>query len=459
MYSVILCGGSGTRLWPLSRKNYPKQFLALSGDKSLLQETFLRMQKVMPSERIFFVTNKDNFFNVLNQVRDVHPDFSEKNIITEPASRNTLPAIAYAVKYLQDSIGISLSEPILFAPADHLIVNGGAFGKLVLEMEKEVGNSIGTIGITPTKPETGYGYIEKGEARGGHFSVSAFKEKPGADVAAEYVKSGKFLWNSGMYMFSIKTFVEELKKYAPEVAKVFQLPPEHFAENFSRLPALSIDNGISEKSDRVIVFEGNFGWSDIGSFDSLAEATAGTAQYSPRHVGVDSENVFVHSTSNRLIVTLGVDDLVVVENNDSILIHKKGRSEDVKKVLRHLEENKYPEIEHNVVVHRPWGKYEVLLEAPFYKTKKLLIYPGKKLSLQSHQHRAEHWVVVSGVVKVTKGDETFLLQKNESTFIPPNTKHRIENPGKVNLEIIEVQTGEYLGEDDIARYEDDFKRV
>jgi mannose-1-phosphate guanylyltransferase/mannose-6-phosphate isomerase len=459
MYSVILCGGSGTRLWPLSRKNYPKQFLALTGEKSLLQETFLRMKKIMPAEHVFFVTNKENFFNVFNQIREIHPDFAEKNIIMEPASRNTLPAVAYAVKYLQDTISVPSSELILFAPADHLISNNDAFAKLVLQMEKEVGGSIGTIGITPTKPETGYGYIQKGEAREGHFGVSSFKEKPPQDIAAEYVKSGKFLWNSGMYMFSIKTFVEELKKYAPDVAKVFQSPPELFVENFSRLPALSIDNGISEKSDRVIVFEGNFGWSDIGSFDSLAEAMAGTTHYSPRHVGVDSKNVFVHSTSNRLIVTLGVDDLVVVENNDSILIHKKGRSEDVKKVLRHLEENKYAEVEHNVIVHRPWGRYEILLEAPFYKTKKLLVYPGKKLSLQSHQHRAEHWVVVSGVVKVTKGEETFLLQKNEGTFIPAHTKHRIENPGKVNLEIIEVQTGEYLGEDDISRYEDDFKRV
>ncbi len=459
MYSVILCGGSGTRLWPLSRKNYPKQFLALAGRNSLLQETFLRMRKAMPTERIFFVTNKQNFFNVLNQIREIHPDFEEKNIIMEPASKNTLPAIACAVKYLQDTIGVPSTEPILFAPADHLIANSDAFIQLMLEMEKEIDNAIGTIGIMPTKPETGYGYIQKGEARGGHFAVSAFKEKPTHGVAAEYVESGKFLWNSGMYMFSIKTFAEELRKYAPEVAKVFQSSPEGFVENFSRLPALSIDNGISEKSDRVIVFEGNFGWSDIGSFDSLAEATAGTAEYKPRHVGVDSRNVFVHSTSNRLIVTLGVDDLVVVENNDSILIHKKGRSEDVKKVLRHLEENKYPEIEHNVIVHRPWGRYEVLLDAPFYKTKKLLVYPGKKLSLQSHQHRAEHWVVVSGVVKVTKGEETFLLQKNEGTFISSHTKHRIENPGKVNLEIIEVQTGEYLGEDDIARYEDDFKRV
>lgn len=459
MYSVILCGGSGTRLWPLSRKNYPKQFLALTSDKSLLQETFLRMAKVMPERRVFFVTNKDNFFNVLNQIREVHPAFEEKNIIVEPASKNTLPAIAYAVKYLQDSIGVPLSEPIFFSPADHLISDTDAFAKLAHQIEKETGDAISTIGITPAKPETGYGYIQKGAGDGGHFKVAAFKEKPDAFTAAEYLKTGKFLWNSGMYIFSIKTFVEELKKHAPEVAKVFQSGPENFLENFSRLPALSIDNGISEKSDRVIVFEGNFGWSDIGSFDSLAEARMGNTARTARHVGVDSKNVFVHSTSNRLIATLGVDDLVVVENNDSILIHKKGRSEDVKKVLRHLEEHKYPEIEHNVVVHRPWGRYEVLLDTPAYKTKKLLVYPGKKLSLQSHQHRAEHWVVVSGVVKVTKGEETFLLQKNEGTFIPAMTKHRIENPGKVNLEIIEVQTGEYLGEDDIARYEDDFKRT
>lgn len=459
MYSVILCGGSGTRLWPLSRKNYPKQFLSLVGSKSLLQETFLRMQKNMPPEHIFCVTNKENFFNVRNQIREVCREFEDKNIIIEPASRNTLPAMAYAVKYLQDVIGVKPSDPILFAPADHLITNPEAFGKVVQDMAKKVGDSLGTIGITPTRPETGYGYICKGTACKGYFAADSFKEKPDKDTAAQYIKSGKYLWNSGMYMCSADTFTEELKKHAPKMAKVFKTSFELVSENFSSLLPLSVDNGISEKSDRVVVFEGNFGWSDIGSFDSLADIIPQNTEEKPRHVGIDSKNIFVHSTSNRLVVTLGVEDLVIVENNDSILVHKRGRSEDVKKVLRHLEENKYLEVEHNLFVHRPWGRYEVLLDTPFYKTKKLFVYPGAKLSLQSHQHRTEHWVVVSGVVKVTRGEETFILQKNESTFIPAMTKHRIENPGKVNLQIIEVQTGEYLEEDDITRYEDDFKRI
>jgi mannose-1-phosphate guanylyltransferase/mannose-6-phosphate isomerase len=462
MQSVILCGGSGTRLWPLSRKNYPKQFLNLYSDKSLLQETFLRMKKTASAKNIYFVTNKDNYYNVFNQIKEVYPAFEEGNIILEPIARNTLPAVALAVKYLREKKKIPVSDQILFAPADHCILDVDAFAKLVRKMSKDVGENIGTIGIVPTKPETGYGYIEKGVKHGSYFKVDSFKEKPTRVVAEEYIASGKYVWNSGMYMFNTRAFGKALKKHAPELAKAYEEKREKFSALFSELPKVSIDNGISEKANNVIVFEGNFGWSDIGSFDSLAESSAGRAKGKKnisRHVSIDSKNIFVHTTSNRLVATLGVNDLVIIENNDSILIHKKGRSEDVKKLLAHLEDKKYPEVEHNIIVHRPWGKYEVLIDTPLYKVKKITVYSGAKLSYQSHEHRSEHWVVVEGVASATIGNEEFTLHKNQSTFIPAQTKHRLSNFGKVNLHIVEVQTGTYLGEDDIVRYDDIYKRL
>jgi len=413
----------------------------------------------MPLENIFFITNKENFFNVLNQIREIDRSFKEDRIIIEPASRNTLPAVAYAVKHLQKEVGIDGDEQILFAPADHYIADGEKFAKLVKKMNRANGENIGTIGITPTKPETGYGYIKKGLPHDGYFKVSAFKEKPQKEKAEEYVSSKEYVWNSGMYMFSTDTFLRALRKHAPEMSKIFNQNLSKISQDFSELVKISIDNGISEKSDKVIVFEGDFGWSDIGSFDSLAEAFPQNKKNGPRHVGIDSKNVFVHGTGNRLIATLGVEDLVIIENNDSILIHKRGRSEDVKNVLAYLEEQNYPEVEHNIIVHRPWGRYEVLMDTPTYKVKKILVYPGAKLSAQSHEHRSEHWVVVAGTAKALNGEKEILLNKNESTYIPARAKHRLENPGKVNLEIVEVQTGSYLGEDDIVRYDDIYKRV
>jgi len=459
MQSVILCGGAGTRLWPLSRKNYPKQFLSLYSDRSLLQETFLRMKGTVPQNNVFFVTNKDSFFNVLNQIREVYPEFREKNIIIEPASRNTLPAIAYAIKYLQKEMRVGAEEHILFVPADHYIGDPEAWKRLIKKMDKSVGNLIGTIGITPTKPETGYGYIKKGKKQGAFYQVSAFKEKPAKETAAEYISTGEYVWNSGMYMFNAQTFNKALREHVPDMSKIFSQSMNKISEEFSKIAKISIDNGISERSDKVIVFEGNFGWSDIGSFDSLAESSMSRSAPNPRHVNIDSKNVFVHTESGRLVATLGVEDLVIIENNDSILVHKKGKSEDVKKVLNFLEENKYPEVLHNVIVHRPWGRFEVLMDTPFYKVKKIVVYPGAKLSMQSHEHRSEHWVVVTGTARATRGEDYLLLNKNESTYIPAKAKHRLENPGKVDLEIIEVQTGDYLGEDDIVRYEDVYKRV
>lgn len=458
MYSIILCGGSGTRLWPLSRKNFPKQFLKLYSDQSLLQETFLRMKKVVPAKNIFLVTNSENYFNVFNQIREVYPHVVKQQIITEPASLNTAPAIALGVKYLTDVIKIKKTEPIIINPADHYIGKPEAYIKVVKSAMKKVGNNLGTIGITPLAPEVGFGYIKKGKKEAGFWKLEAFKEKPDQETAREYLKSGQYVWNSGMYIFNAKTFTDELKKHSPKLFAQYKNSFEKFVKDFGKLDNEAVDTAISEKSKKGIVFEGNFGWSDIGSFDALAEVTENKSQKKNRHVLLDSKNIFVHSSTNRLVTTIGVEDLVVVENNDCILIHKRGRSDEVKKIVSHLKENNYSEIDHNIEVQRPWGKYEVLIDEQNHKVKKITVLPGSTLSLQSHNHRAEHWVVVKGTAEVVNGENLLVLHENESTYIPAKAKHRLSNPGKTNLEIVEVQTGDYLEEDDIIRYEDNYGR-
>jgi mannose-1-phosphate guanylyltransferase/mannose-6-phosphate isomerase len=458
MYAVILCGGSGTRLWPLSRKNFPKQFLTLYSDKSLLQETYLRVRQIMPSNHIFFVTNEENLFNVVNQIRDVDASFEQSHVLIEPASLNTAPAILYAVRYLTEEIGISEDAPIAFLPADHYIGNKDAFVAVLQKAGEKVGDAIGTIGIAASKPETGYGYIKKGKMLDGYAKADEFKEKPNRKTAEEYVTSGKYVWNSGMYIFNAKTFLSEIKKHSPELSAAATTTMDDFLESFATLPSLSIDNAVSEKSDKVIIFEGTFDWNDIGSFDSLAEIAETNDLIETRHIEIDSKNVFVHSTSNRLVATLGVEDLIVIENNDSILIQKRGRSEDVKKVVEKLKADGSKEVDQQLIGYRPWGRYEVLLDSPTHKVKKIIVYPGAKLSLQSHFHRAEHWVVVRGTAKIVNGETETYLSESESTYVPKTHKHRLENPGKEILEIIEVQTGTYLEEDDIVRYDDQYNR-
>jgi mannose-1-phosphate guanylyltransferase/mannose-6-phosphate isomerase len=457
MYSVILCGGSGTRLWPLSRKNYAKQFLSLYSDKSLLQETYLRMRALMPKENILFVTNYQGVFNVWNQIKELDADYPKNNILVEPASINTTPAIAYAVKHLTEVIKADPADPIIFLPADHYIGDVEGYLEIMRQATGEVNGHIGTIGITPTKPETGYGYIKKGEKVDGFFKVLEFKEKPDRKTAEEYLSSGEYVWNSGIYLFTPRIFNEELEKYAPEIYALTQKPLAEFLEKYPDLPKISIDYAISEKSDNVIVFEGEFGWNDIGSFDSLAEIKSGTPN--PRHLNFNSKNVFVHSDSNRLVATLGVDDLNIIETVDSILVQKRGQAEDVKKIVEYLKENKLPELEHNLISYRPWGTFEILVNGQNHQVKRLTVYPGAKLSLQSHVHRAEHWVVVNGAASVVNGDKEIILNENESTYIPAGAKHRLGNAGTGNLAIIEVQTGDYLGEDDIVRYDDIYNRA
>ena len=457
MYSVILCGGSGTRLWPLSRKNYPKQFLRLYSKKSLLQETFLRIAKVMPKENIFFVANESDYYNVANQIREIYPEFSRSRFLSEPAKRNTAPAIALSMKYLTDKMNIKPLEQVIFLPADHYIGKQKEYLKIIKNALDKNGNNIGTIGITPTGAETGYGYIRKCKAKSvkqkaDRCKVEEFKEKPDAKTAEKYLKSGDYVWNAGMYIFNYQTFINEIKKYSPEIFKYLQKNYDIFLKNFKKLPSTSIDYALSEKSKKVVVFEGDFGWSDIGSFDSLAEVLLHKKDKNPKHIKMDSKNVFIHSTTNKLIATMGVKDLVIVENNDSILIQKRGESERVKEVVKYLKKFDYKEINHNVIVHRPWGRYEVLIDGSRHKVRKLTVYPGKKLNLQLHYHRVEHWIIIKGTSEVVCGDEIKFLSANQSIFIPQSIKHQIGNPGKINLEIIEVQTGNYLGDDDVVLF-------
>ena len=457
MYSVILCGGSGSRLWPLSRKNFPKQFLDLFSDRSLIQETYSRMRELMPADHIFFVTNYESYFNVANQIKEMeNGDFNEAQIIVEPQSLNTAPAITLAVKYMEDKFGIGKNEPIAFLPSDHYIGDRDKYLAILKKAFENVGTNIGTVGITPTRPETGYGYIKKDQNQGAYFTVSGFSEKPDKETAQKYLASGAYVWNGGMYLFTPNAFWRELALHAPEIYKLAKDSLVELLENFSRLPATSIDYAISEKSKTMVVFEGDFGWSDIGSFENLSEIQGKDNR--TRTVAVDSDNIYALSAGDKLIATVGVHDLVIVENTDSILVHKKGCGQDVKKIVDYLKENRMPELEHNIIVHRPWGKYEVLIAGTQHQVKKITVYPGAKLSLQAHNHRAEHWVVVYGTAQIVNGENEITLHENESTFIPMGNKHRLSNPGKINLEIIEVQTGSYLGEDDIIRYEDVYNR-
>lgn len=455
MYSVILCGGSGTRLWPLSRNNYPKQFLKLYSDKSLLQETYLRARKLMSARDIFLVTDSNNSFTALHQIREIEPDFDSCQILIEPEKLGDAPALAYAIKHLYENLKINLDEPIISLNSDHYIEDLPVYLELMKTACKDMGDRIGIIGIKPDTPETGYGYIQKGERIGTYFLAKHFCEKPNKETAQKYLDSGEYVWNSGMYVFNAKTFMEEVRKHTPELHDKLQASFENYLKAYASIPLTGLASDIFEKTDNIAIFEGSFGWSDVGSFDILADIIK--KDNNSQHINIDSKNVFVHSESNRLIATLGVEDINVIENIDSILIQKKGRSEDVKKVIAEMKKRGSKEIDHSLIVHRPWGKYELLIENHTHRVKKTTLLPGAKLNMQSHNHRSEHWIVIKGTAKIQIGGKESLLHENESTFIPPLTKHRMANPGKSDLEIIEVQTGQYLSEDDTITYNDQTK--
>lgn len=462
MKIIILAGGGGTRLFPLSRACYPKQFLKIAGEKSLLQQTVERFLIIAKQEDIVIVTNKDYIFHVQE---DLHEIGAEKiNVITEPTGKNTAPAIALAISYCKDCLNCTDDEILFVSPADHLIKPAEKFAELVQQAEQvcKDKNDIITIGIKPTKPETGYGYIQTADKIGDNvFTVKSFKEKPDKVTAEKYLAEGNYYWNAGMFMFSIGRMVAELEQYVPEIAQISQNGYENCVNNFTEMPDISIDYAVAEKSTHMAVMPmQDIYWNDIGSFDSIAEVLAdknGNGIYGDV-IADDCQNTTILGC-DRLISGIGLKNLIVVDTSDSLLITEKGKSQEVKKVVEKLKKEHRKEAIENRTMYRPWGSYTILAEGEGYKVKRITIKPGGKLSLQMHYHRSEHWTVISGTGKLTLDDKVVIFKENESTYIPIAVKHRLENPGQIPLSIIEVQNGRYLGEDDIVRFDDEYGRI
>jgi len=467
---VILSGGAGTRLWPLSRELYPKQLLALTGERTMIQQTALRLTGLGAAGPIV-VCNEAHRFLVAEQLRQVGQE--PQAIVLEPAGRNTAPAIALAAHAALRTAGPKAEgDPLLLVlPADHVIRDVPAFqGAVRAALGAAQQGQLVTFGIVPTAAETGYGYIQRGEASGAVYRIARFVEKPSAAVAKDFVASGDYYWNSGMFLFGARRYLEELGRLAPGIASACA---EAFAAaksdlDFTRVdkalfeacPADSIDYAVMERTSDAVVVPLAAGWSDVGSWAALHEASEQDALGNVSHGDViceDSQGCYLYSES-RLVSAVGLKDHVVVETKDAVLVAPRERVQDVKKLVFKLKEQGRYEHSLHREVFRPWGSYDSIENGPRFQVKRLKVKPGAVLSLQLHHHRAEHWVVVSGTARITRGDEVFLLEENQSTYIPIGVRHRIENPGKIPLHIIEVQSGSYLGEDDIVRLEDHYGR-
>ncbi|MDD5578902.1 MAG: mannose-1-phosphate guanylyltransferase/mannose-6-phosphate isomerase [Methylobacter sp.] len=466
MIPVILSGGSGTRLWPLSRGQYPKQFLPLVSDHTMVQETLLRLAGIVGLKAPIAVCNEDHRFMMAEQLWEIGA--KPAAIILEPVGKNTAPAVALAALTAE-----SPDDVLLVLPADHVISNIKAFHKAIAEAEILADQGfLVTFGIVPTEPETGYGYIKRDNLQqGAAFHVAAFVEKPDFETATQYLQTGDYFWNSGMFAFKAGSFLKELEKFNPKMLSVCEKALKAAKvdldfvrldkEIFSSAPSDSIDYAVMEKTDKAVVIPLKAGWNDVGSWSALWDVTdkdrLGNA-ISGDVLTVDTENSFIYA-ENKLVAVIGVHDLVVVETKDAVMIASKDRVQEVKQIVTQLKELKRSEADIHRKAYRPWGHYDSVDTGDRHQTKRIVVKPGAKLSLQKHHHRAEHWVVVKGTALVTKGDEKILLSENESIYIPIGTVHCLENPGVIALEIVEVQSGSYLGEDDIVRFDDKYGRI
>ena len=460
---VLLSGGSGTRLWPLSREAYPKQFLPLAGDDTMVQATWRRVEALADLAPIV-VANEEHRFLVAEQLRQVGAPVPA--ILLEPVGRNTAPAIAAAA--LQAMAGGA--DPLLLVlPSDHVVRDVAGFQRAVREASSAAeAGALVTFGIVPDAPETGFGYIQA-EAGDGLRQVLRFVEKPDAATARSYLDAGGYYWNSGMFLFRASRYLEELARFRPDIVDAMRAA--HAAarhdgdfvrldkDAFSACPSDSIDYAVMEKTADAMVLPVDIGWNDVGSWSALWDVAERDADGNAHHgdvIAVDSRNSYAYA--QRLVALVGLDDIVVEETDDAVLVARKDKVQEVKQVVARLKQEQRSQAVLHREVHRPWGSYDSVDNGGRHQVKRIKVKPGAALSLQMHHHRAEHWIVVSGTAKVTRGDETLLLSENESTYIPLGVKHRLENPGKVPLELIEVQSGSYLGEDDIVRFEDVYGR-
>jgi mannose-1-phosphate guanylyltransferase/mannose-6-phosphate isomerase len=469
IHPVILSGGSGTRLWPMSRALYPKQLLALTGARSLLQETVLRVDAAADFAPPLIVANEEHRFIIAEQLREI--GVAADALMLEPIGRNTAPAATVAALHLAERT----RDPVMLVmPSDHAIADLGAFRAATAQAAAAArAGYLVTFGVTPARAETGYGYITKGQPLAdvaGAFAVTGFVEKPDPATAERYVASGDYFWNSGIFLFPVALYLAELERLRPEMLAACKaaLASAKADSDFVRLdkaefaacPADSIDYAVMEHTERAAIVPVAMGWSDLGSWDALwemGEKDANGNAVIGNVVAEGTRNCYLRSEAG-LIAAIGVEDLVVVETDDAVMVAPKGRTQEVKQLVGRLLAERREEADALSTVHRPWGTYRSLHHGHRVQVKHIMVRPGGKLSLQMHHHRAEHWVVVQGTAKVVRGNEELMLTENQSTYIPLGTAHRLENPGKIPLHLIEVQSGSYLGEDDIVRFEDHYGR-